>query len=976
MAQLALGAVGAVVGSFVGMPQIGFAVGSAIGGAFFAPTQKAQGPRLSDLKAPAATYGSTIPFIEGHPRYGGVWIWQSEKREIAATESQGGKGGPKVENTTFTYEMDVMILLTEGPFAGVRRCWSNGKLVWTAADDADGDSLEASAETFAWRELRVMKGLPDQLPDPTYEAAVGVGNAPAMRDRGCLFIEGLNLGQSGQPPVLTWEVCSQTTEANEADIVLDVPFDTGTQDEAPNPIVPTAASSGSITIISDEAIFDIVDNEGPSLIYSASKLTPDPARRLTIEAYIDPVHVRGSGTGDNYRFFIYRALGGGGEVAFGFRVVEGTTHLLTSVSDGGSTVVADHGPPTSSRFAFVVEGGICYLLSGSSVINGAVAVAYQHIELGSTGARTDSAVTAFSVDKLKAYYGDAPVDVTTLTLEDIPLDEVVTRQCIRGGLTEDQINVVSLIGLYVRAMAVTQVTSPRTVIESLMAAYFFEAVEDEKLTFVRRGGPVALTIPFDDLGASADSSTGEPLPLTSGNDTEIPQQVTVKFSRVENDYQDGAESSDRIQVGGTGAEVLELPLGLSSLEAKQIADKRVTDYGAGKIRVGPFNLDRSYAALQPTDIVMLHDETGSSYRVRLLKRTDADGLLTFEGVLDDATVMNSNAVTSGGYNSSTLVRKLSDTEQVLLDVPILRDADNDQGFYAAVKRADDGYWPGAAIYASPDAVSYTRMADFYDEAVFGTCSTVLGDWTGARVFDEANTLTVNVGGGALYSSTRLVMLNSQAVNACAIGRDGRWEICQFRDAELQSPGVYVLSGFLRGSRGTEWATIDHESSEKFVLLSTSGTRRLLVNTSQIGVERFYKSVTFNKSISAVVPEAFTDNAVGMKPFSPFDVRGAHDVVTGDIELTWQRRTRLSTRVIGPLGISVPLGEQSEHYSIDVFSNNTYTTVVRTLSSDATSVVYSAAQQTADFGSTQAIIYVKVYQVSEVVGRGYEIKAAA
>jgi hypothetical protein len=145
-------AYGVAAGSVVaGMTaaQIGFAAGSVAGSILFSPTQKASGPRLADLKAPQVTYGSTIPYIEGHPRLAGNVVWASEKREIQTTTQQGGKGGGGAEVTTFTYEMDVMYMLSENVVAALRRVWWNGDLVYTRAEDADLASLQSEEERWS-----------------------------------------------------------------------------------------------------------------------------------------------------------------------------------------------------------------------------------------------------------------------------------------------------------------------------------------------------------------------------------------------------------------------------------------------------------------------------------------------------------------------------------------------------------------------------------------------------------------------------------------------------------------------------------------------------------------------------------------------------------------------------------------------------------------------------------------------------------
>ena len=69
-----------------------------------------------------------------------------------------------------------------------------------------------------------------------------------------------------------------------------------------------------------------------------------------------------------------------------------------------------------------------------------------------------------------------------------------------------------------------------------------------------------------------------------------------------------------------------------------------------------------------------------------------------------------------------------------------------------------------------------------------------------------------------------------------------------------------------------------------------------------------------------------------------------------------------------------LGEASEAYEVEIYSSNTYVTVKRTITGlSSPTTTYTAAQQTTDFGSTQATIYFIVYQISATVGRGYEAR---
>jgi hypothetical protein len=87
--------------------------------------------------------------------------------------------------------------------------------------------------------------------------------------------------------------------------------------------------------------------------------------------------------------------------------------------------------------------------------------------------------------------------------------------------------------------------------------------------------------------------------------------------------------------------------------------------------------------------------------------------------------------------------------------------------------------------------------------------------------------------------------------------------------------------------------------------------------------------------------------------------------TGGVRIKWIRRTRRDgdSWAAG----EVPLGEESEAYEVEVRSGST---VVRALTTLTPEVLYPAASETADFGSAQASLSVRVYQLSATVGRGY------
>lgn len=100
------------------------------------------------------------------------------------------------------------------------------------------------------------------------------------------------------------------------------------------------------------------------------------------------------------------------------------------------------------------------------------------------------------------------------------------------------------------------------------------------------------------------------------------------------------------------------------------------------------------------------------------------------------------------------------------------------------------------------------------------------------------------------------------------------------------------------------------------------------------------------------------------PKSPVHVEGTRDG-SNNLALSWVRRTRLQVPGLG-LG-PVPLGELSEAYSIDIYSG---ASVVRTISATTPAANYSAAEQTADGLTPGNPVSLRVYQLSDVRGRGF------
>lgn len=982
MAQIVIAAAGAAAGFMIGGPtgaQVGWMAGSMLG-SLVAPT-KVQGAQqqLMDLRITGTDYGQPIPYARGSVRVAGQMWWNTDRRPTTTTSTSGGGGkggGPEASSSTTTYDMDCLIGLLEKEIVGIRRIWNNGDLVYTAAGDATSGSLDASANTDKWTRLTVYTGAADQLPDPTYEAAVTTALAPAYRGRSYVFIEGLQLGTSGAVPNLTFDVVVDGSSAPYSGSF-------GTLDSSKKS-ANVELSGGDLTSASiagaPSLTYFSVDGQpakSSGKWYVEAELKADPTGSFVAVSLMPDGSVPADGD----------IPGGGGSGTAGYTV----DAIAGNIWHGG-TVTTGYSPGFYYLLPFWIgmyfdadNGTVGWIINGVDYgiafygLSGAFVPCITGMKGSGTPSGIDATInfggSAWHTDPPAGYYGWNDTDASLVVSASPPdLDDVVSDLCLRAGLDASQIDVTGLASITrkVESMAISQIAPTRQALELLMSAFFFGMTLSDKLYFIPRGGSSVASIPYEDLGAHfvGSEQQPEPLELLQANDLEIPAQVALTYVNIDDDYQSDTQYSDRLISAASGTvSAVQMALGMTPAEAKAIADTLLLDQAASMLTT-TISLLGDYAALEPTDPVTITDKDGTEYRMRLIKRTDSYPLLAFDAVLDDVSVLTSQGITSADYSSSTVVAAAVDTSMELMDIPILRDADNDAGFYVATKGSGTPY-AGSAVYGSADDVDYTLQATVSESAVFGTCSTTLGDWTGPRIFDERNSVTVNVGSATLASSTRSAILNSLSVNAMLVGS----EIIQFRTATLVSAGVYTLTGLLRGCRGTEWAMTGHAASERCVLLRTAGLRRIALANSDIGLSRYYKGVTIGRALSTATAEAFTDNAVGLKPFSPILLKAARDG-SNNITFTWQRRTRLSVRMIGALGISVPLGEDAEAYELDVYADGTYTTVVRTISASAETASYTAAQQTADGLTPGDPVNCKLYQISAYAGRGYALEKAA
>lgn len=570
----------------------------------------------------------------------------------------------------------------------------------------------------------------------------------------------------------------------------------------------------------------------------------------------------------------------------------------------------------------------------------------------------------------QAYAYSKTVNLTTISAARIPVTDAVSAILRRAGYAPEQVDLTGIADLDMIGYVRTRQMTARAALDPLRQAKFFDMYESGRtVRAVKRGGVIQHTFTDEELGVFV---TGEQRPTkigtTEAQDVDLPRQVRVHYLSQARDYEMGEQDSPaRVDTDAVNDVDIEIPMVLDDSEALQIAQVLWADAWQSR-KTHECQISAKWQKLEPTDVIAVPVD-GQVVRARILDISDAlpsHRKLTL--VRDDDGNYQSYAVAETPPLIPTPVAVTSPASMVLLDIPLIRDSDDDPGFYAAMYPLVSGAFKGAAIYRSTDAGgNWVRVATAANAAITGTVLVELPA-AGYSTFDGASVLTIQLDGDdELSSITRAALLaGSTGSNAAAVGADGRWEIVQFQDVESLGDRLFTCTTLLRGRRGTEWAIGSSVVGDKFVLLTGPGIIRIPLQLSDVGREYLYRAVGTGLTVDSAEDVAFTGEGVALKPFSPVKIEGTRDPATGDWTITWIRRGRIGQTLAD--GTDIPLSEEVEDYEVVIRDAND--AELRVLSVSEPTAVYTGVQQRTDFRTYVNPLEIEVYQISAAVGRGY------
>lgn len=578
----------------------------------------------------------------------------------------------------------------------------------------------------------------------------------------------------------------------------------------------------------------------------------------------------------------------------------------------------------------------------------------------------------------RAIAGLAILSPNLATAVEIPLADALSRLYARVGIDPSLYDSSGLAQTF-HGFSIDQPTAVKDIIGQYQDFLFFDIADTGALLKgVTRGGSSLFTFADADLGgASASSAQSDRLTTTTGMDKDIPQEVDLTYSDPDRDYQSGNalwRRPENTQSSVTNAG-FSTPAVMTKGEATAVCMKKLAELWAGRDSYQHAALV-PYVIAEPADPVTI-SRNGKTFEAVLTSVTiTPDLVMAFEAVSCFGKLYLMTATGSDSTFVPQRVALIAPPEIEVMDTSLLRQSDDSPGNYATVGPAiPDAIWVGGTAQKSADDVSWGDIAKFGQAPTWGKTQTVLADCPRWTVWDRSSIATVRLESGSLTSMNEDALVDDPSVNLFLIGD----ELVQGASCLQVDTDLWSVSTFLRGRLGTEAFVTGHGIGDRFIAINSEWVASIPYPASEIASLRYYRAI--NGSASPISPvRRVTQVTRRLMPRAPYFVRGARGM-GGDLTVVWTRRSRVPGRQLW----DSPLFEASESYEVDVLDGGGG--VKRTITATASAggsvvtplsqtVLYTAADQTADFGSLQANVSLKIYQLNGTLGRGWaELRAA-
>jgi hypothetical protein len=555
------------------------------------------------------------------------------------------------------------------------------------------------------------------------------------------------------------------------------------------------------------------------------------------------------------------------------------------------------------------------------------------------------------------------VEVIGESGENPTIKDILKTICKLAGRTDDQIDVTDIPNSYqIRGFDLSyDGTSFADQLEELMRAFFIVAREPkDKIIFKRQeqsSDPI-----FIHKSSFGSKKFGEnPIDLNEKKLThfrETPSAVTVSGLNVLKNYETitavAKDPSDTyVNELSFQTKLIDIDMFFMNIASKILFLGKTQSKTFSKMFLLP-----AWENLKVGDVIFTNDN--NNYHQELLQITKkvrgVNYLIEIEatrfqgvGYLPDTDIDNEFSP------DNNTPRPYGRADAIPIECPIVDNQHTDVGIYVAIA-GNSSFVRGALFYSDNNGASYNFAVGNVGKSVTGAVLGFSPNFNNAspNFIDELNWIRVSMNSGGLEPVTLETFLSGKQLGWFSTG-----EIIAFKNVTIVSnnPLTFDISYTIRGVKGTEPAISKHIVGEKFVLL-TNYLVRLPLNLSDINREYLFKVVPNGLLETDIEEEA--SHTITLEGLKPFPCAATREKNNNDLTIIWYRRTRLNGRWIDYLDIAYAAGEL-DSYVVRVYDG---ATVKREWSvTSSRSVIYTEAQQIADWGSIQLAYTVRVFQNS-------------
>jgi hypothetical protein len=576
----------------------------------------------------------------------------------------------------------------------------------------------------------------------------------------------------------------------------------------------------------------------------------------------------------------------------------------------------------------------------------------------------DAAVLAGDLPAGWDYSTEYPQTVSPVWRSSVTNTELITRVpttygvivaecCRRSDLAEDEFDVSQLTTL-VQGFKVATASTGEAIIRELMRADQFDSVDkDGKLFFIKRGGDPTFHIPYAELC----EANGEALEEIESQEPELLAKVHVKAMDPAAGFVETTQSAERKStlIDAIGEQTLNLPVVLDKDAQMQTAQKVIK---IGWIERRQFKTAIPYTRpdLTVTDCGTVENRKGEILTLRLMDMTEEQG----RREINEAALYRQSAYVSDAVGiphsppTDTSPGLIGPTFAVVMNIPPLKDGDDRLGVYVAAR----GYlaaWGGALIRFSIDGGAFQDGPEVTTASVIGYTESVLRP----ELADMPSQQFLDVFLAEAPASVTYGTLLRRNNRAAIVRPNGTAEVIQYQTVVTLSPTHYRLRGLIRGRLDTSTAL--HAEGSPFVLLDSSV---IFVPLDQwiIGKTIQFQPISYGTSADDSAIYDFTFTTAESQTEWHVPIFEAYRQADDTIVVRWQERGRLGTS-------RTPYPSQFFNGWQVTYSDGTDSFVYEFDKASASEDEYTAAEQTADFGSVPPSLTISIAALNTITGAG-------